>query len=214
MEDGAAALARVTEERDAALARARELAEARDGDAREALRHLRNLLSVVRILARRTADEAESLDAFSATFDGRLAAFARVQSVAIGESRAGRDLHAIFGDELLGFGIGVGDAVDLAGPLVRVIPRAAGLLALMAHETVSDYAARGARGTVRVEWNMGEGLRIDWSEPAGSANAPAPLPDWLERAIAYELKGSLFDDRAAGGFRRRVDLPAGCVVPG
>lgn len=211
VEDGGTseALARVERERDAALARMRRLAEAREADAREGLRYLRNVLSVVRVLAQRTADEAESLEMFRAVFDGRLAAFARVQSAGVGDARAGRDLHAIIGDELLGFGIGVGDGVELDGPPVRVTPRAAGLLVLAAHETVSDFAARGARGPVRVEWRMDDGLEIDWIERTGR---PAPLPYWVERALAYELKGRVSDDNGDIGFRRRVHLPAACIL--
>lgn len=191
---------------DAALARL--IKQVREADARENLRHLRNVLSVVRVLARRTADETDELDEFLARFDGRLAAFARVQSAAGGD---GRDLHAMIGDELLAFGMGVGDRVRLDGPPVRLVPRAAGLVALAIHEMVVDHATADGRGSARVAWSGGEGLDIDWVEPLGDRDDPSPLAHWVEQAIAYQLGGELTEEHDGSELRRRIRLPAACV---
>ena len=204
MTDGADVLAQALRERDEAQARLLEIAAEREADAREALRHMRNVLSVVRALAQRTADEADTVEMFRLRFDGRLSAFARVQSA------AARALGAIFGDEFLRFGIGVGDGVELAGDPVRLQPRAAGLVALAAHEMVSDYAMAGAGGPVRVQWSTETGLTIKWIEPRDVACAVTSLPDWVEQAIEYELKGKLLEWHDAGALHRRIDLPDAC----
>lgn len=200
----AVALAQALRERDDAQARLLEMTAEREADAREALRHLRNVLSVVRALAQRTADEADTVEMFHLRFDGRLSAFARVQSA------AARELGAIFGDEFLRFGIGVGDGVELAGDPVRLQPRAAGLVALAAHEMVSDHAIAGASGPVRVQWLTDIGLTVEWIEPRDIARAATSLPDWVEQAIGYELKGKLSEWHDAGALHRRIDLPAAC----
>lgn len=212
MENGEDPLARAERERDVALARVREIEGEREADAREALRHFRNMLSVVRSLAQRTADEADTVEEFRAVFDGRLAAFARVQSAAARDARAGVDLGTIIGDELLSFGIGVGDGVDLSGGPVRLLPRAAGLVALAMHELVAELVAEGGAGSARVVWAGSDGLDIDWIQALNGAEI-RPLPEWVRQAIAYELKGGLFEDRMDGELRRRIHLPAACRAP-
>lgn len=197
-------LAQALRERDEAQAHVHEVAAGREADAREALRHLRNVLSVVRALAQRTADEADTVEMFRLRFDGRLSAFARVQSA------PARALSAIFGDEFLRFGIGIGDGVELTGDPVRLQPRAAGLVALAAHEMVSDHAMAGASGPVRVQWSTDTGLTVEWVEPRDITRAATSLPDWVEQAIGYELKGQLSEWRDAGALHRRIDLPAAC----
>lgn len=196
-----------------ALARLRELAEERDADAREGLRHLRNVLSVVRSLAQRTADETGSVEEFRAVFDGRLSALARAQTAVGRDPRTGKDLGALIGDELLAFGVGLGEEVELSGGPVRLAPRAAGLVALAVHELASDFATRNSRGPVRVSWAVSDGLDIDWITPiGGDGPAPRVLPDWVERSIAYELKGSLVEESTDGERRRRIHLPRSCYA--
>lgn len=203
----------ISEGEQAALARLQELAGERDADAREALRHLRNVLSVVRSLAQRTGDETESVEEFRAVFDGRLAALARVQTAVGRDTRAGKDLGAIIGDELLAFGVGVGEGVELSGRPVRLAPRAAGLVALAVHELAGDFATRGECGPVRVSWTAEDGLDIDWVTPTdGDGCSARALPDWVGRAIAYELRGEVIEDGANGERRRRIRLPGNCYV--
>lgn len=189
-------------------ARARE----READAREHLRHIRNVLSVVRVLAERSAEEAETVEEFRAVFDGRLAALSRAQS-AFGDPRAGRELGAIFGDELLGFGMGVGAEVELAGPAVRLTPRAASVVALAAHELTCASAGVRANGPVRVEWALDDALSIDWVEPLRADEEAPPLPYWVEQVLAYELRGGLAEERAEGSLRRRMRLPMAVLLP-
>lgn len=188
-----------------------ELARERDADAREHLRHLRNVLSVVRVLAERTAEEVGTVEEFRAVFDGRLGALSRGQS-AFGDPRAGRELGAIFGDELLGFGMGVGAEVELAGPPVRLTPRAAGVVALAAHELACASAGVRRNGPVRVEWALDDALSIEWVEPLRADEEAPTLPYWVEQVIAYELRGGLAEERAEA-LRRRIRLPMATVLP-
>lgn len=200
---------RAERERDVAPDEVRRLTEWREADAREARRHLRNILSVVRSLAGRTADEMETVEEFRILFDGRLAAFARAQSVNV---RTGLDLARLIGDELLGFGIGLGEGgVEIDGGPVRLLPRAAGLLALLVHELVDEHAAKGGTGMARIAWIADDDLVIDWSQDVG-ADAFRPLPYWIGQAIAYKLKGRVSEDRGDGLVRRRIRLPRTCYI--
>lgn len=203
------ALRRAERERDAALARLRTLEDERDVQAREALRHLRNMLSVVRALAARTAEETQAVDDFRAVFDARLTAFARVQSAIARDVDAGIDLGAILDDELLSFGPGVGERVEISGEPVRITSRAAGLLALAVHEIVARFAIGRESAAARAIWSVADGLTIDWFQPIGPERDWEPLPDWVRQAVAYELKGRVSEERSDGEFRCRIELPPG-----
>lgn len=75
---------------------------------REAQHQVRNILSVVRSIARRTAEEGETAEDYRARLDGRLGSFTRLQGHFLQNPTGGVDLCALVADELLAFGVGAG----------------------------------------------------------------------------------------------------------
>lgn len=203
----------------AAAERARDEAiAARARDRRDARHELRNMLGVIRSLARRSADGAAGVEQYRALLDGRLAAYFGVQSAAAIAPERGIDLAGLVGDQLLRFGLRVDEHVAMSGAPVRLSPRAAGLLALVLHEIAADYVASGRAegpGRPRVGWeDGGDALTVEWREDARTG---APMAehsrawlDWLDQAISYELDGRAEAASTGGPVRYSITLPAAC----
>jgi two-component sensor histidine kinase len=189
-------------------------------DRQETQHNIRNILSVIRSVARRTAATAETLDTYQANLDGRLAAFSRVQAALSRNLRAGVALDSLVGDQLLAFGLRIGDQVSVDGEDLRLKPRPAGLLGLAFHELAVNSVSYGALAigrTVSVRWSreasdIGDHVCIEWTEDGTVPGATSRKTrgfgsQVIEDAIAYELSGSTLFDLSAAGLTCRVRLP-------
>ena len=97
------ALAEATRERDAAVARLEEAQEYRQNERREEQHDFRNMLAVVRAVARRSADGADTVEEYAAVLDGRLSAYLHVQAAIARDAGRCVDLLTLIADELLRF---------------------------------------------------------------------------------------------------------------
>jgi two-component system, chemotaxis family, CheB/CheR fusion protein len=189
---------------------------------RETQLRVRNMLSLMRSLARRTAAEGDGAEEWRDRLDGRLASFARAQAVIFRTAPAGVDLELLVADELLAFGVRLGAGAEAEGDPVSLAPRAASVLGLAFHElgqmAVEGGATLGPGWSVAVRWRFAEDgtLLIDWAEAGrtadpGQADAQSFGRAWLEQAVAYELGGSVRLDTDGGGLCCRLRLPPDCV---
>ena len=151
-----------------------------DGEPESALplddhRHrVRNMLALVRSVARRTAEEAASLDEYLLRFDGRLDALARVQAMLAAAPR-GVSLAELAGEEALSQSLREGESVQLDGPDIDLRPRAAEVVGVVLHELMTDVTERsGDEGTAALRWSFTSNgdLALDWR-----ASRAWPLPD-------------------------------------
>jgi PAS domain S-box-containing protein len=178
---------------------------------------VRNTLSVIRSIARRTARTTDTVDGYAMHLDGRIGAFARVQAAVTRDPAAGVDLAALVADELLAHAAHEGDGLRIAGPPVRLHPKPAETLGLAIHELATNAVKHGAlsvpEGRIAVSWWLEDGhLCFEWRE----SGLPGPLPeltrrgfgtDLLERTLAYELKARVRREAGAEGLAWRIDLP-------
>lgn len=188
--------------------------------------YVRNTLAVVRSIARRTAANSESVEDYQDNLDGRISAFARVQSVLMRNPGSGIDLGLLIADELIAFGVGLGKEARLDGAPLRLKPKPAGLLGLAIHELAVNSIKVGALavgGSIAVAWSVEPngsepGLRINWSEagkvPGADMNEKKQGfgPEVLKEAIAYELSGSAIIDVSSTGLMCRIHLPLECLL--
>lgn len=163
-----------------------DLYRALDGERmrRLALQHrVRNTLAVIRSIARRTAETSDTVEAYRARFDGRIAAFARVQGHVIRAGGRGIDLESLLADELLAHRIGPRHRVDYGGTDVRLSPRLADQLGLALHELIANAGQFGALGDadgrLTIRWWMQETqpvpvLHLDWREDLTGTTIAAP----------------------------------------
>lgn len=184
----------------------------------ELQRRLRNVLSLMRSIVHRTSEEAESVEEYCILLDGRISAFARVQSLLLSDPEAGIDLFGMFTDEVLAAGLPP-DAIVCEGEGVRVSARAANLIALLAHELVLSASRRpvepdgspivhvrhriarqGDKAVVYLDWAQ------RWPDPdLGNDGVPVR---WLRDALAYELNGELRTSHEGNGSCLRLVFPA------
>lgn len=182
---------------------------------------VRNTLSVVRSIARRTAQTSTDVDEFSAHLDGRLSAFGRVQAAVTRDPGAGVGLAALVAEELLAHAVHEGEQATLTGPPVHLRPKAAETFGLAVHELATNAVKYGAfsktEGRVRVDWKIRKTngvstLVFDWEESGGPATEGAPKrqgfgTELLEQTLSYELKANTSINYAKGGLRCTIELP-------
>jgi PAS domain S-box-containing protein len=191
---GASKIARdITERRRAERERELRLGE---------LRHrVKNLLAVVRALARRTGAEGRSGEQYRDALLGRLEALAAAHELAFGAG-SGVDLAALVERTLEPYAGDRATAAVAAGPPVALAAARVQTLALVLHELATNAVKHGALsapgGRVRVGWEV-EGpddarlVRLRWEERGGPPVAPPSSPGFgtrlIEAAATRELGG-------------------------
>jgi PAS domain S-box-containing protein len=182
---------------------------------------VRNTLAVIRSITRRTAETSQSVEEFAMHLDGRINAFARVQTAVARDPTAGLDLTDLVTDELLTYAAHQGDQVRIAGPAVRLQSKAAETFGLAIHELATNAVKHGAlavpQGRIRISWRVQNGsdppqLVFEWKE-SGVLNRAAKRKrrgfgtDLLERTLTYELKAQTVQTFEPDGLRCTIELP-------
>lgn len=186
----------------------------------DSLRHgMRNTMAMMRTVIHRSAEHSVDVETYVAHLDGRFGAVMRVQAAtdAFGDA----DLHTLISDELMFHLVREGEQAALAGPRVRLRPRAALVLALALHELTSNAVEHGSlalpHGRIRVTWRVDDAeagppvLALDWAETGGSGvRSPDRRgfgTDVLEDMLAYDLGALATLGYEPDGLRCTIRLP-------
>jgi two-component sensor histidine kinase len=181
---------------------------------------IRNILSVIRVIARRTAERSESVEDYAAQLESRISALARVQTGMIADPNAGVDFGMLVSEEMLAHSV-KGDKVTARGPRVKLWSKAAETLALAIHELTENaikYGALSAKsGRIDISWRVDSEanpsrLELEWCEFGVPVVASAPRRrgfghELIERTLPYELAATTSIDFLPGGIRCAVTLP-------
>jgi two-component sensor histidine kinase len=186
----------------------------------------RNLLAVVRSIAKQTLAASDSLDVFRVKFEDRLGALSRVQGLL---SRAEQDpitIEMIVRMELAA--LGAEEALNrmrLSGPDVPLQNSMVQTLSLALHELATNARKYGAlsneSGRLTVEWCVltlehGEKhLTLDWTETWVAASAPPPQSDdrhgygrqLIERVLPHSLGAVTRYELNETSVRCTIDVP-------
>ena len=140
----------------------------------ELLHRTRNLLVVVRSIARQTLGRGGTVEGFSE----RLSALGRVQNLVSRAATDTVDLRDLIALELEAQGALEGGRVELAGPPVALRVDQVQTLALAVHELITNAAKYGAltvpEGRLSIRWHV-------VAEPDGVRNL---VLDWVETGVA------------------------------
>jgi two-component sensor histidine kinase len=199
------------------LADARTVAEHERIVAREFAHRMRNTLTLVLALSRRTFTEGRSLDAARRDFEDRVMALSAAHAALLDARGEDAGLQEIVTRTLAPFGYAPGDArFAVGGPAVRLPPKAATALALALHELATNATKYGAlstpAGQVELRWRL-EGrnrreLRLTWREAGGPPVAPPQRrglgSSLIEQNLARTLGGAARLEFAPDGVRAEI----------
>ncbi len=179
---------------------------------------VRNIMAMIRSLARRSAEGAADIDGYRSSLEGRLLALARVQVLLTREAKSGGLLREIIEGEVSAQA--QGGQFELEGPDVRLSPKAVEVLSLALHELATNALKYGAfsvpEGRLKVAWRSFEKrgslwLAIDWIEQGGPPRGPLTRrgfgSDLIEGRVAYELGGIGKIAIEPGGARCHLEFP-------
>ncbi|MCP1548650.1 MULTISPECIES: sensor histidine kinase [Methylorubrum] len=190
------------------------------------LRHkVRNTLSMLRAIIRRSAETSDSVESYVAHLDGRLDALARVLNALMRSVPEGIGLHSLVADELLVHLAREGEQVAISGPSLFLRPGAAEVLAMAIHELAVNAVEHGAltvpQGCIHVTWTLSQPvesagsrprLTFVWEESGLADLKPAPSHcgfgmEVLKRSLRYELKAETTLAFEPQGLRCTISLP-------
>lgn len=185
----------------------------------------RNLIAVVRSIARQTMAATGPTEAFREEFDHRLEALARVQGLLSRAETAPITIERVIRMELdaLGAPQGISDRIELQGPPVHLRHSIVQTLALALHELATNARKHGAlsedEGRLSIAWRVRQApgqerrLRVEWSE-TGSSRAMGEAAErrgygreLIERALPYSLGAATSYEITPDGVRCTIDLP-------
>lgn len=183
---------------------------------------LRNALAVVRSIARRTAETSETVEEYSANFEGRLNAYARTLSLLTTDANDGVALDFLVAEELLSVQAHDGRQANVEGPAVQLRRKTAETVGLALHELATNALKHGSLGhpdgKVDVSWRVIDGsfgrrqLQLDWRESGGRRLMAVPRRRgfgivMLEKTLAFDLGAQTELSFESTGFRCRIILP-------
>jgi len=180
---------------------------------------VKNTLAVVQSIAVQTLRHSDSLESFGEAFQGRLQALAGANDAIVDGSWKGVTLRHIVHRALKPFGVDRQVALE-HGPDIDLRPQASLALAMILHELATNAVKYGAlsvaRGRVLITWRIdlagkAPKIEIDWTESQGpTVQEPARRGQgtrFIERSIAYELKGKSIVTFEQDGLRATLTFP-------
>ncbi|RVT95799.1 hypothetical protein EOD42_16555 [Rhodovarius crocodyli] len=195
-----------------------EAVRQRQSDELVALKHrMRNMLSVIRSIAQRTARTSTSQEYLAMHLEGRLDALSRIHAALMVSNGQSVDLGQLIADELLAHSAQEGPRLRLDGPPVRLPYRTAEILGLAMHELASNAVKFGAlldpRGDLAVDWRWdgADALVLSWKESGASTRSRGKRGfglELLESRLPYELQAKVAFTIEQDGARCTITIPA------
>ena len=180
---------------------------------------VKNILALVRSIARQTEGSAASLQQYTRAFEKRIAALSTAHDLIGGSGLQWGSLRRLLETELRAF-VHSHRMVTLAGPEIGLRADVAPLMALMFHELVSNSVKHGALS------DAGDKLEISWKEEAGGLELiwdeylkrPLAKPTrrgfgmtLIERSVPHECNGTCDIQFAESGLKVKFWLPSDSI---
>jgi two-component sensor histidine kinase len=191
---------------------------------RELDHRMKNTLQVIQAIIRRTARTHLTVPTFEQSLLGRVNAMSSAHELLAQERWLGADASTIIRQEMSNFDSG--NAIDAAGPSIRLNPKAALSFALAVHELGTNASKYGALtapgGKVLVAWSVDHTgneprFMLSWRESGGPLVKPPAERGFgsmlIERSIAYELEGEATVEYRPEGLVCTIFAPLRTIRP-
>lgn len=177
---------------------------------------VRNMLTVVSVVARQSMATARSPQHFSESFIGRVNSLVQSYSLVSRQRWAALPLRDVILTEIQPNIAGRRAQVEVDGPALAVDASQAMALGLVIHELIVNAVKFGAlsngTGRLGVNWAVAPGqLQLDWRESGGPAVSPPEHrgfgTDLVERQVTLGFNGAVTFDYAPEGLHVRMTMP-------
>lgn len=192
--------------------------EQRSAIAHELQHRVGNLLSLVQVIARRTAGTADTLPVFLERFDQRMQSMARTHSYLIGTNWNRMSVGEVVARQLQHGNSDLAAQMTLEGPEVVLLASEAQLLSMAIHELTTNSlkygALKDASGRLEVRWSaVGEtGFRFEWRESGVGPVAPSGRTGFgsviLDTILPAQLGGKAQRVFGPDGLSYEITVPA------
>jgi len=183
---------------------------------------VRNILSLIRSLSRRTQETSYSLEAYAKALERRITALGAAHDLAANRIANGIAIHELFELEAKPFENTNQTRFSLQGEKFVLRSDTAPIFALIAHELMTNSVKHGAlsvpNGQIEVDITKAdEGVSIIWRE-SGGPETKAPIRKGfglglIQNAVPYELDGRSNIEFRPEGFYAEFWLPMKLVTP-
>ncbi|WP_296719193.1 PAS domain-containing protein [Erythrobacter sp.] len=179
---------------------------------------VRNLIGMVRSVARLSAPSHRNVDEYVDHLIGRLQAMGRTQSTLTRSPGAKVDLAELVREELLVHAARP-DQCLVEGPDVALSPHAAEIVTLAIHELATNsikYGALGDKGYIRIVWTVSDReaetwVALRWQETSPHGNPKPSRKGFgrrlIEERVPYELRGTGRLDVHDTGVLAQLEFP-------
>jgi two-component sensor histidine kinase len=164
-----------------------------------------NLLSLVLVIARRTAANSDDLNDFQHRFEGRITALAETHSQLTGGNWNGMTLGKLIEQQLKDYRAEFGPRMVLGGPDLHLDAAEAQTISLAIHELTTNSikygALNGAAGHLNIRWDRAgsRGYLMEWLE-SGLTDLSHPEREGFGSAILTRLVPAQLDGMAEREF--------------
>ena len=181
---------------------------------------VKNTLSTVQSFAMQTLRHAATVAEGRDTFEARLMALSKAHDVLTQEHWEGANLNKVIADATAAYcGDVHGSRFQMAGPIVRLQPRAVLALSMALHELATNAVKYGAlsnmTGVVEITWRLIPGdpqrFQLNWAESGGPPVEPPSRRGFgsrlVEQGLAHALNGEARFTFAREGLVCTIDAP-------
>jgi two-component system CheB/CheR fusion protein len=178
---------------------------------------VKNMLTVVISLATTTFRRAKTLEAFQEAFLGRIHALTAAYALLSREGWSQIALQELLTEQLRPFLSGEQPNIEISGPPVSLLPRAALALGMAVHELSTNAVKYGAlcsaTGNVKVTWSVDnvDRLTVTWVERNGPPVTPPAQQGFgltlIERGFTHDVHGDVKIDFRPEGIVAVLSAP-------
>jgi two-component sensor histidine kinase len=188
----------------------------RNAIATEMQHRVGNLLSLVQIIARRTAQNAETLKGFLAKFDERIQSMSRTHSYLVGSNWNRMSLHEIVTRQLHHEREDLANKITISGPDILLGASDAQMLSMAIHELTTNSlkygALQGGDGRLDVMWSghNQNGFKFSWIESDVQTITPSGRTGFgsmiLDTIVPTQLRGMAHRNLGQDGLRYELTV--------